>query len=1117
MRTVLVVTGDQSFAATAGRQLGATEGMEVLTAGSVKDAMRTVLSGSSVDCIVSDHDLGDIDGIAFLETVRAHSPFLPFIIFTSEGDEHLASRAITAGVTDYLIKERHADQWDRLRGLISDAVQYHQTRQGAAPVEHRAEVLLDNSFDVIAVVQNGQFDYVNLTGIDLLGLEGKEAIIGEPVGEWIETVGGHPIERDIETAETESGSIRHREAILIGEDTRRIPVELTATNITWREEPAAVLVGRDRREEKFLEWDLALKERAMAEAPVGVTIADATKPDDPLIYVNEHLQEMTGYAAEEFLGRNCRMLQGPETDPEPVERMRQAIDTGQPVTVELRNYRKNGEQFWNRVSIAPIRDEDGSITHYVGFQQEITEKKEHERTLARLQQAVEAAGHAIYMTDPEGTISYVNPAFEEITGYAAEEAVGSNPRILNSGEIPEAYFEDLWRTVRRGETWNELIINRRKDGEVYHAEQTIAPVFDPDDTIAGYVAIQTDITERREATESLAQYKQAVESSKDLIAAIDEEWNFLFANEMYREYHDIEDVDVRSLSLPEVLGPETFEAFKPDIQAAQNGVSIKTEIARTHPTKGDRILDVRLFPLVGPDGSIHGNCASMRDITEQRKREERIRRESALRQILSEVNHRIVRGSDIEKTLSVATEILGESEEFTCTFTVLLETVDTNVVCTGHSGLTEEIVQSYHFEEYVDAVLEDGYFHMEDVTQGEFKQHEEERPPHHGVGVAISHGDIDYGVLTVHFPPGTEPSEEDRQVLETIGADLGYFITHQRLRSEAKSFADIVERIDDPVMLQDRDGSFSVVNEVVTDLAEMEKSALIGQTESAFMDEEAAERIAEMKALVIETGEPVVYKIEPTFPDGRTRTFSTTRYPYYDDDGRLDGTLAICRDVTDLEEHQQQLRVMDRVLRHNVNNNMNVIRGFAEMIQDETGGSIREYAERIVQNSDQLLDIAQKQRKITEFLSDPDPIEQFDLGAAIDQIVDRIRSTHPTASISVERPDRIEVSAVRAIEDAIEELLTNSIIHAKSPSPKPSVRVHEREGTVQIRVVDQNEAIASIDRQVLSGGDDLSTLRHGSGLGLGLVRLIVEYSNGEISHETRDPRGNVLTITLEKP
>lgn len=117
--------------------------------------------------------------------------------------------------------------------------------------------------------------------------------------------------------------------------------------------------------------------------------------------------------------------------------------------------------------------------------------------------ALEAAGEAILITDTDGTIQYVNPAFESITGYTREEIIGQNSRILKSGKQDETLYYEMWETLTRGEVWRGLLTNRKKDGTLYDVEETIAPVRNSSGRTIRYVAIERDVTERKRVEETI--------------------------------------------------------------------------------------------------------------------------------------------------------------------------------------------------------------------------------------------------------------------------------------------------------------------------------------------------------------------------------------------------------------------------------------------------------------------------------------------------------------------------------------------------------------------------------------------------------------------------------------
>lgn len=138
-----------------------------------------------------------------------------------------------------------------------------------------------------------------------------------------------------------------------------------------------------------------LKDRALDASAEGISIADAMRPDQPLIYVNEGFERLTGYSPAEALGRNCRFLQGEGTDRATIDVIREAVESGRECVVEIQNYRKDGTPFWNRLSVTPITDEDGKVTHFIGVQSDISDLKDAQDALRDANEKLERANRRI--------------------------------------------------------------------------------------------------------------------------------------------------------------------------------------------------------------------------------------------------------------------------------------------------------------------------------------------------------------------------------------------------------------------------------------------------------------------------------------------------------------------------------------------------------------------------------------------------------------------------------------------------------------------------------------------------------------------------------------------------
>ncbi|WP_139019418.1 EAL domain-containing protein [Acidovorax sp. NO-1] len=162
-----------------------------------------------------------------------------------------------------------------------------------------------------------------------------------------------------------------------------------------------------------------------------------------------------------------------------------------------------GGKRWFEFSVArKVLDEDAEA-HFVVLSRDITQRVETLDTLRKLRHAVEQAPNSIFIANAAGNIEYVNPAFSATTGYAPEEVLGRNPRLLSAGSTPPSVYQELWAHLACGRPWRGEFLNRRKDGSEYHESAIISPLLDEQGDITHYLAVQEDVTERKRDEERI--------------------------------------------------------------------------------------------------------------------------------------------------------------------------------------------------------------------------------------------------------------------------------------------------------------------------------------------------------------------------------------------------------------------------------------------------------------------------------------------------------------------------------------------------------------------------------------------------------------------------------------
>ncbi len=228
-----------------------------------------------------------------------------------------------------------------------------------------------------------------------------------------------------------------------------------------------------------------------------------------ILDINQRACEMFGWTREEFITKTVRDMVPPKNRALiPAEQSEEDISDK---AFETINIRSNGEHF--PVSITGRLQEIGEKKRLLVVVRDISEQKKIEEKLLKLSLATSQSPAAIVITDLNGSIEYTNPAFTKITGYTAEEAIGHNPRILQSGEHGTEFYKNLWETLAKGKTWRGEFHNKSKDGHYFWESASISPMINPNGKTTHYIAVKEDISERVEAMFALEEAKNAAESA----------------------------------------------------------------------------------------------------------------------------------------------------------------------------------------------------------------------------------------------------------------------------------------------------------------------------------------------------------------------------------------------------------------------------------------------------------------------------------------------------------------------------------------------------------------------------------------------------------------------------
>ncbi len=253
-------------------------------------------------------------------------------------------------------------------------------------------------------------------------------------------------------------------------------------------------------------FHLSLLERAIAASSNSILIADASKPDIPIIYCNPAFEKLTGYTPEEVMGRNCQFLQGPDSDRAELDKLRSSLRSGTEIKVILKNYRKDKTPFWNELTVSPVLDGDGKLTHFIGVQNDITKRVAAETALQESEERLQAIATAtpipmLITRLEDSAILYANPALCQTFGFSSEQLIGGQKSYLYADVSDSLQLLELFK--KNGFSDSQQICLKKANGSYFWVRMSMRSI-----NFNGEAAILSafyDITDRVETESALRQ------------------------------------------------------------------------------------------------------------------------------------------------------------------------------------------------------------------------------------------------------------------------------------------------------------------------------------------------------------------------------------------------------------------------------------------------------------------------------------------------------------------------------------------------------------------------------------------------------------------------------------
>ncbi|MFB6311944.1 MAG: PAS domain S-box protein, partial [Salinirussus sp.] len=1002
-----------------------------------------------------------MDGLEFLETVRDEHPELPFILFTGQGSEEVASDAITAGATDYLQKGSGTDQYELLANRIVNAVEKYRATERAAELDRIRTLASDVNQALVRASSRSEAEE-RVCEIISASDPYRFAWIGE-----VDPDTDRVVPRA--WAGVEDGYL---DEIVVSADDSPTGQGPGGTAIRERRIAISQNVQRDP---EFEPWrDEALQRGYQAVAAI------------PLEYEDILYGILVVYAERPA-----------------------AFDEDE------------------KALLSQLGDDIATAIHSFEIRERLRRERDRRSAIFENAPAPMLAGE---IQDGEHRITAVNEAFVETFGFEREEIIGSDPaETIVPEEGLDQHFA-IREGMARGKPIEMEVSRITVNGPRTFLLQAI-PYGEPEGGRAGYYAWYIDITERTEQEDELAHQRSLLESvietSLDGILLVDEERNYVRWNQQFLDMWGVPEELIRDK--PEELG---LEWALDKVENSDEFIE-QVEYLYEHPNERSRdriqLTDGRVFdrytaPVEGEDGTYYGRVWFFRDISEVDRRQEVLER-------LHEATRDLMAATSKEEIAKIASDTAEDVLQLPLNGLHLYEPSENALVPVAWStesdavfdgappsipaeeGLAWRAFETGEPEIYADVRETDGVLNEDTSFRSEL---------HLPLG--------DHGVLiAASMEPGDfEPADEALAMVlaANIEAGLDRVERERALAQERDKYETLIEQSHDAIVIvQDEDIVFT--NERWLQISGYHESEMVGRPFAEFVVPGDREIVRDRHNRRIDPDEetpPPRYEVSIQTKGGEERVIeiSAAVIQY---EGRP-AVLTVLRDTTDRHRYEEQLEsttteleALNRLVRHDIRNDVSVILGWAEILEEHVDEAGHEYLLKLQASADHVLELTEIVRDYVEALTTDDAIEvrPTPLRSILETEIDLHRESTPEVGITVtgEIPD-VEVRANEMLSSVFKNLLNNAIQHNDATDPIVEVSCEKQADHVVVRIADNGPGIPDEQKESIFGKGEKGLESAGTGIGLYLVQTLVDQYGGTVWVEDNEPRGAVFAVRLEK-